>query len=114
MASRYGIDTALGPAGSVVFFDSNILHGSNSNITPSARSNLFYVYNQVDNALQAPFCSHTNSVRCGMTLHCLSKLKRVRVMRHSVRRPRRGVESTCAPAAENTGWAAWSSGKVAR
>lgn len=57
MASRYGIDTALGPAGSVVFFDSNILHGSNSNITPSARSNLFYVYNHVDNALQAPFCA---------------------------------------------------------
>lgn len=58
MADRYGIDTALGPAGSVVFFDSNILHGSNSNITPSARSNLFYVYNQVDNAVQAPFCAH--------------------------------------------------------
>jgi ectoine hydroxylase len=57
MASRYGIDTALGPAGSVVFFDSNIIHGSNSNITPSARSNLFYVYNQVDNAVQAPFCA---------------------------------------------------------
>jgi ectoine hydroxylase len=57
MAGRYGIDTALGPAGSVVFFDSNILHGSNSNITPSARSNLFYVYNQVDNAVQAPYCA---------------------------------------------------------
>lgn len=59
MASRYGIDTALGPAGSVVLFDSNILHGSNSNITPSARSNLFYVYNQVNNAVQAPFCAQT-------------------------------------------------------
>lgn len=56
LADRYGIDTATGPAGSVVFFDCNTMHGSNSNITPSARSNLFYVYNHVDNAAQAPFC----------------------------------------------------------
>jgi len=59
LASRYGIDTATGPAGSVVFFDCNIMHGSNSNITPAARSNLFFVYNQVDNALQDPYCNQT-------------------------------------------------------
>ena len=40
----------------MVFFDCNTMHGSNGNITPSARSNLFYVYNHVDNAVQAPFC----------------------------------------------------------
>ena len=56
LAARHGIDSALGPAGSVVFFDCNCMHGSNGNISPDARSNLFYVYNQVDNALQAPFC----------------------------------------------------------
>ena len=56
LASRFGIDCATGPAGSVVFFDCNTTHGSNGNITPSARSNLFYVYNHVDNAVQAPFC----------------------------------------------------------
>lgn len=56
LADRYGIDTATGPAGSVVFFDCNTMHGSNGNITPSARSNLFYVYNAVENAVQAPFC----------------------------------------------------------
>ncbi|WP_120997366.1 ectoine hydroxylase [Stutzerimonas urumqiensis] len=56
LAERFGIDTAIAPAGSVVFFDCNTMHGSNGNITPSARSNLFYVYNHVDNALQAPFC----------------------------------------------------------
>jgi ectoine hydroxylase len=56
LASRFGIDCATGPAGSVVFFDCNTMHGSNGNITPSARSNLFYVYNHVDNAVQAPFC----------------------------------------------------------
>ncbi|WP_028238891.1 ectoine hydroxylase [Stutzerimonas azotifigens] len=56
LARRFGIDTAVAPAGSAVFFDCNTMHGSNSNITPCARSNLFYVYNHVDNALQAPFC----------------------------------------------------------
>jgi ABC-type molybdenum transport system ATPase subunit/photorepair protein PhrA len=54
--SEGGIDCATGPAGSVVFFDCNTMHGSNGNITPSARSNLFYVYNHVDNAVLAPFC----------------------------------------------------------
>ncbi|GGO77935.1 ectoine hydroxylase [Marinobacterium nitratireducens] len=57
LVSRYGIDTATGPAGSVLFFDCNTMHGSNSNITPAARSNLFFVYNQVENALQDPYCS---------------------------------------------------------
>jgi ectoine hydroxylase len=56
MIERYGIDTATGPAGSVVFFDCNTLHGSNSNITPAPRSNLFFVFNHIDNRLQAPFC----------------------------------------------------------
>ncbi|NVK41889.1 MAG: ectoine hydroxylase [Oceanospirillaceae bacterium] len=59
LASRYGIDTATGPAGSVVFFDCNTMHGSNSNITPAARSNLFFVYNQLDNALQDPYCKQS-------------------------------------------------------
>ena len=56
LARRHGIDSALGPAGSVVFFDCNSMHGSNSNISPDARSNLFFVYNHVDNSLQAPYC----------------------------------------------------------
>ncbi|MFC3608159.1 ectoine hydroxylase [Stutzerimonas tarimensis] len=56
LVARHGIDVATGPAGSVVFFDCNVLHGSNGNITPAARSNLFFVYNHMDNRLQAPFC----------------------------------------------------------
>ncbi len=52
---RNGVDCATGPAGSVVLFDCNTLHGSNSNITPSPRSNLFYVYNHVDNLPVEPF-----------------------------------------------------------
>jgi ectoine hydroxylase len=31
------------------------MHGSNGNITPLPRSNDFFVYNSVENALVAPF-----------------------------------------------------------
>jgi ectoine hydroxylase len=50
-----GIVSATGPAGSVLVFDCNTMHGSNGNITPWPRSNAFFVYNSVRNALQAPF-----------------------------------------------------------
>jgi ectoine hydroxylase len=46
-----------GPAGSATFFDCNMMHGSNGNITPSPRVNLFLVYNSVDNALVEPFAA---------------------------------------------------------
>jgi ectoine hydroxylase len=51
-----GITTAVGPAGTVLLFECNVLHGSNGNITPFPRSNLFFVYNSVENRLVAPFC----------------------------------------------------------
>ena len=47
-----------GPAGSVVFFDCNTMHGSNGNLSPTPRINLFAVYNRTDNALGEPFCDH--------------------------------------------------------
>lgn len=50
-----GIHAPAGKAGSVVFFDCNLMHGSNSNITPLPRSNVFFVYNSVENRLVAPF-----------------------------------------------------------
>ena len=50
-----GIVAPVGPPGSVVLFDCNTMHGSNGNITPWPRSNVFLVYNSVENALQAPF-----------------------------------------------------------
>jgi len=56
MAGEGGIGSAVGPAGTVVFFECNVMHGSNSNITPTPRSNCFTVYNSVDNALVEPFC----------------------------------------------------------
>jgi ectoine hydroxylase len=49
-----GITSCKGKAGSVVFFDCNTMHGSNGNITPYPRSNVFFVYNSVENQLQAP------------------------------------------------------------
>ncbi len=51
-----GITSATGPPGTVVLFDCNTLHGSNSNITPLPRTNLFFVYNSIANPLQAPYC----------------------------------------------------------
>jgi ectoine hydroxylase len=49
-----GITSCTGKAGSVVFFDCNTMHGSNGNITPYPRSNAFFVYNSIENQLQAP------------------------------------------------------------
>jgi ectoine hydroxylase len=50
-----GIVTATGPAGTTVFFDCNVMHGSNGNITPAPRSNVFIVYNAISNRVEAPF-----------------------------------------------------------
>ena len=50
-----GITQIQAPAGSAVFFDSNCMHGSNGNITPYPRNNVFLVYNSVENALVEPF-----------------------------------------------------------
>ena len=51
------IATFPGGAGSVVFFDCNAMHGSASNISPWPRSNAFFVYNSVENALGEPYAA---------------------------------------------------------
>jgi ectoine hydroxylase len=51
-----GIVAPEGPAGSVIFFECNLMHGSNSNISPWPRSNIFFVYNSVENTLVQPYC----------------------------------------------------------
>ncbi|MBM7573329.1 ectoine hydroxylase [Aquibacillus albus] len=51
------IDSATGPAGSVLFFESNTMHGSNSNISPLPRSNAFFVFNSIENKLVEPFAN---------------------------------------------------------
>ncbi len=50
-----GITAPTGRAGSVLIFDCNVLHGSNANMTPWPRSNVFFVYNSVRNSLTAPY-----------------------------------------------------------
>jgi ectoine hydroxylase len=52
---RFGIEMCTGKAGSVTFFDCNLMHGSPSNISPAPRRNLFVVFNSVDNAISDPF-----------------------------------------------------------
>jgi ectoine hydroxylase len=54
---KYGLETPTGPAGSVLIFDCNTMHGSASNISPLPRSNAFFVFNAVSNRLVAPFAA---------------------------------------------------------
>jgi ectoine hydroxylase len=56
MVNEHGITACKAPPGSVVLFDCNILHGSNSNITPTPRNNVFFVYNSILNILRDPYC----------------------------------------------------------
>ncbi|CAM4346424.1 ectoine hydroxylase [Paenibacillus tarimensis] len=55
LVKEHGIATPVGKAGSILLFDCNIMHGSNSNITPYPRSNVFMVYNSTENRLTEPF-----------------------------------------------------------
>jgi ectoine hydroxylase len=59
LARQYGIEQFTGAAGSALWFDSNIMHGSGSNITPYPRSNVFMVFNSVENALVEPFAARS-------------------------------------------------------
>ena len=55
MVKEGGIDTPAGKASSIVSFACNIMHGSHSNITPMPRSNIFMVYNSVENKVKQPY-----------------------------------------------------------
>ncbi|MDQ0189749.1 ectoine hydroxylase [Alicyclobacillus cycloheptanicus] len=55
LVDRYGLQMPSAKAGSVLMFECNTMHGSNSNITPLPRRNVFVVYNSVENALQPPY-----------------------------------------------------------
>lgn len=50
-----GIAAPVGKAGSILIFDCNLMHGSNGNITPKPRSNVFMVFNSVENRLRSPY-----------------------------------------------------------
>ncbi|MEU9638990.1 ectoine hydroxylase [Streptomyces tendae] len=57
MASEYGIKLFTGKAGSATWFDCNCMHGSGDNITPFPRSNVFIVFNSVENTAVEPFAA---------------------------------------------------------
>lgn len=57
LVEQGGIVVPKGPAGSVVFFECNLMHGSNGNITPHPRSNAFLVYNSMENSLGMPYAA---------------------------------------------------------
>ncbi|MFD5554433.1 ectoine hydroxylase [Streptomyces sp. NPDC127068] len=56
-ADQHGIRLFTGAAGSATWFDCNCMHGSGDNITPYPRSNVFLVFNSVENAAQEPFAA---------------------------------------------------------
>ncbi|MBC7182648.1 MAG: ectoine hydroxylase, partial [Marinobacter sp.] len=58
LADECGIKAPTGPAGSLIIFECNTLHASNANMSPWPRSNLFFVYNSVENQLEQPFCGN--------------------------------------------------------
>jgi ectoine hydroxylase len=57
LASRHGIKLFTGRAGSATWFDCNCMHGSGDNITPFPRSNVFIVFNSVENTAVEPFAA---------------------------------------------------------
>ncbi|GGB33239.1 ectoine hydroxylase [Flexivirga endophytica] len=59
LAHRCGVDQFTGPAGSALWFDSNIMHASANNITPYPRSNIFLVFNSVANTPVEPYAART-------------------------------------------------------
>ncbi|MDT0323420.1 ectoine hydroxylase [Streptomyces millisiae] len=56
-ADRHGIRLFTGAAGSATWFDCNCMHGSGDNITPYPRSNVFIVFNSVENTAVEPFAA---------------------------------------------------------
>ncbi len=58
IVDQQGIKAPTGPAGSLIVFECNTLHASNANMSPWPRSNLFFVYNSVENQLVQPFCGN--------------------------------------------------------
>jgi ectoine hydroxylase len=54
-----GVQEVVAPAGSVLLFDCNVMHGAGKNTSDHLRANLFYVYNAVSNALNSPYAADT-------------------------------------------------------
>lgn len=57
LADAHGIRLFTGRAGAATWFDCNCMHGSGDNITPYPRSNVFIVFNSVENAAVEPYAA---------------------------------------------------------
>ncbi len=57
LAGQHGIKLFTGAAGAATWFDCNCMHGSGDNITPFPRSNVFIVFNSMDNTAVDPFAA---------------------------------------------------------
>lgn len=57
LADAHGIRLFTGRPGSATWFDCNCMHGSGDNITPFPRSNVFIVFNSVENQAVEPFAA---------------------------------------------------------
>ena len=55
LVGESGIAASTGPAGGALFYDCNIMHAANGNITPWPKTRLVVTYNRVDNQLDAPY-----------------------------------------------------------
>jgi ectoine hydroxylase len=56
LTARGGLAAAQGAAGTLILHEGNTMHGSPDNISPAARTNLFFVYNSVLNVpVEKPF-----------------------------------------------------------
>lgn len=55
LADDGGMVGVYGPPGTVVFHEGNLMHGSPDNMSAYPRTNLFFVYNSVDNTPAQPF-----------------------------------------------------------
>lgn len=63
LVARHGIEAPKGAPGGLLLFDCNTLHGSNANMSPDPRSNVFFVFNRRDNACGEPFAARKSRPR---------------------------------------------------
>ena len=75
LSESHGIVSATVQPGSVVIFDCNVMHGSNGNITPDPRSNVFVVYNAISNRVGQPFGTQPPRPECICTRENIEPLK---------------------------------------
>lgn len=55
LVERGGMEAPKGRPGSALFFECNLMHASTGNLSPHPRTNLFVVYNSVENPVDEPY-----------------------------------------------------------